>query len=646
MKNKKLLTAIVTLTLGGATAMGLAFAGCAKDHEHTYSDKWGKDATGHWHYATCDDLKEGDDAYRKGFAEHVYGADNVCDVCEYEKAPPAKTEYTITLNANGGTIKGDGTVKTVDGKLANLPAAPTAAKPELTFDGWYTAAEDGEKVTTATVFDKDATIYARWKATDGIYTADGKLIEALEWIDPSDTAKKQYGGTGIELSAGTEFVLKVEGQILTHNAGTLELWTADGCHGINFNQSEGKFTVKEGDDRAFEIYAKFYDGDNSTPCWSIYITDGLKDELHAGGAYLVGGGWENASWNIAVENYIDPDNGLTVTLTNDASFKITDCLDVAEGDNRGWKYNDSKYYEVKDNVAGYLNFANVGSSGNGSVITPGEYTITVVKGEAEDDIKFVFTPAEGLEPAPVEDKFVTDGYYLVGEKFAGAAWAVKEGFYVDPTDGLTVTFEKNASFKVIRCSDGATGAPDWNKVVNYKMAEGKEEGYIDLSGTGNKTVRAAGQYTITIDASGETPLFTITPAADVEPDLTEPVYRYFIKGTAVDIGWTNTTTDKYELKETAEGSKIYELTIGLVVGEFMFYSIDEEGGAGNKFIQSDKVVEGTDCVNLDQTNIKTLEAGTYSFSYNAETEKLTISFTPADQGTPELPAEPTPEPVE
>ena len=632
MKKAKLLAtlaAAAVLAVGGGV-----IAGCSDGHTHTYStgDDWGKDATSHWHYATCDDLKEGDKDYKIDVADHTYGNDNECDICKYIKTPSEKKEHIITLEAHGGTLAGAATVTTVDGKLAELPAAPTAAERELTFNGWYTKAEGGDKVTTSTVFDKDVVIHAQWRATDGIYNSAGKLIEALEWIDPSDTATKQYGGTGIELSAGDEFVIKVEGTVLSHAEGTLELWTASGCHGIDFNQSTGKFTVQPGNDRAFEIYAKYYT--DGTPCWSIYVSDGLTDELHAGGAYLVGSGWQGSSWDIAAKNYIDPESGLTVTLGADASFKITDCLDVPEGENRGWKYNDAKYYTVKDGATGYLNLANIGASGNGSVLTPGEYKITIEQGATEGDIKFVFTPAAGLEPAPVEDKFVTNGYYLVGEKFDGAAWTVKEGFYVDPIEGLTVTFQKDANFKVVRCSDGSTGAPDWNAAVSYKMAEGKEQGFIDLSGNGNKNVRVAGQYKITVDTTGETPLFTITPDANLKPDLTEPVYRYFIKGTAVDIGWTETKTDKYELKETVKGSKIFEMTIDLVEGEFMSYSINEDGSNGSKYIQSDKFIANA-CVDLSATNIKALAAGSYTFSYNATTEKMTVTFTAASDPTPD-----------
>ena len=39
---------------------------------------------------------------------------------------------------------------------------PTPIRTGYTFLGWYTAPQGGEQVTTATVFYKDAVIYAHW----------------------------------------------------------------------------------------------------------------------------------------------------------------------------------------------------------------------------------------------------------------------------------------------------------------------------------------------------------------------------------------------------------------------------------------------------------------------------------------------------
>ncbi len=86
------------------------------------------------------------------------------DITLYAKWTPVKKNYTITLNANGGTLSGGTTATTNnDGKLTALPAAPT--RSGYTFDKWTTST--GTEVTTRLVFNGDTTIYAQWKKADG-----------------------------------------------------------------------------------------------------------------------------------------------------------------------------------------------------------------------------------------------------------------------------------------------------------------------------------------------------------------------------------------------------------------------------------------------------------------------------------------------
>ena len=68
--------------------------------------------------------------------------------------------YTITLDANGGTVELS-TLTTGDGwKLTG--DLPTPTRDGYTFAGWFTKAEGGTAVTNETVFDKDTTICAHW----------------------------------------------------------------------------------------------------------------------------------------------------------------------------------------------------------------------------------------------------------------------------------------------------------------------------------------------------------------------------------------------------------------------------------------------------------------------------------------------------
>ena len=81
----------------------------------------------------------------------------------YADAPTATT-YTIIFNPNGGSVSPASAITGADGKLASLP---TPTRSEHRFDGWYTAANGGTAVTTATLFTSNRTIYAHWTYTGG-----------------------------------------------------------------------------------------------------------------------------------------------------------------------------------------------------------------------------------------------------------------------------------------------------------------------------------------------------------------------------------------------------------------------------------------------------------------------------------------------
>ncbi|MEG2455044.1 MAG: S-layer homology domain-containing protein, partial [Oscillospiraceae bacterium] len=88
-------------------------------------------------------------------------------------AVPPVTAYTITFDYQGGSGTPGSGVTDGAGKLASLPV-PT--KDGFTFDGWFTAASGGAEVTTATVFTKATTIFARWTAVPPVPPVDGGYV--------------------------------------------------------------------------------------------------------------------------------------------------------------------------------------------------------------------------------------------------------------------------------------------------------------------------------------------------------------------------------------------------------------------------------------------------------------------------------------
>ena len=67
--------------------------------------------------------------------------------------------YTLTYNANGGSVSPESILLKDGEKYGNLP---TPSRSGYTFDGWYSAKDDGNKVTADTKISKDTTIYAHW----------------------------------------------------------------------------------------------------------------------------------------------------------------------------------------------------------------------------------------------------------------------------------------------------------------------------------------------------------------------------------------------------------------------------------------------------------------------------------------------------
>jgi len=67
--------------------------------------------------------------------------------------------YTVTFNANGGSVSPASSKTGSGGKLASLP---TPTRSNALFDGWYTAEKGGIKVTKDDVYAKDAILYAHW----------------------------------------------------------------------------------------------------------------------------------------------------------------------------------------------------------------------------------------------------------------------------------------------------------------------------------------------------------------------------------------------------------------------------------------------------------------------------------------------------
>ncbi len=162
---KKLFTAITATVLGTAFTVGAG--ACA--HKHTFAREWTVDGTYHWHTATCQHTDE-----VAGKAEHIYGNDDICDFCDYDRSTG-----TIAPPPSGGDT---GTAKKYTVSFANVDAhaypdvqveengtvnVEDPTDPDAIFLGWFTDEEMTMQFhINSTKVTKDITLYAKWKKND------------------------------------------------------------------------------------------------------------------------------------------------------------------------------------------------------------------------------------------------------------------------------------------------------------------------------------------------------------------------------------------------------------------------------------------------------------------------------------------------
>ena len=108
--------------------------------------------------------------------------------------------YTITFDGNGGTPSVT-SMTTIDQKLPELPIATRSGR--YSFDGWYTERNGGTKITKATVFERDTTVYAHWTytgSTGGGVTTYPITVKSAKNGDVTASHKSAAKGTTITLT--------------------------------------------------------------------------------------------------------------------------------------------------------------------------------------------------------------------------------------------------------------------------------------------------------------------------------------------------------------------------------------------------------------------------------------------------------------
>lgn len=546
MKKMNLFTTIAFAAALTSCCGLLAACGDEDTHTHTFSTDWSKDASGHWHVATCDDLKEGDEGYIKDFDAHVWGGDDECDVCKYVK--PAATE--ITLNKT---------------ELA-LSIAKTEDVLSATLNGTGTVA---------------------WTSSDETVVQVGAETGAVEALKPG-AATITATVTGTEVTATCQVTVADAYYII---GGMDSAWNKAGAFGGNFayfmpTETEGIYKTNSFELRKLGNFQVAPVGD-TTNDWYKKAFNG--DYIKEGDAVLI----KNSGNNIAVEKH-------------------------------------------------------------------GMYTIIL-------DLTGEKAVISGVCDREIEDPETETIYYLFGSM---SSWAVADtveaaGAYAftnnsDGTSTLTVELTRDTEFKVLAVGmkydiEFAESAVPRDLIGNKGSATVDTDYKLTWTNSTNIGVGLSGEYTFTLDPDGgKNNILSYTFEATDATETAPAILHYYIKGDALTVenGWNVGAKEAYELKETAEASGEYTITIELKnTGAFMFWASAEDKDGVVTGTQADYFNADTgttlnaenDCVTVSGSNYAPAAAGWYTITLNPTTKTLTVRYsaTNPDSGA----STPDPEPA-
>ena len=153
--------------------------------------------------------------------------------------------YTVTFDGNGG-VPSVTSMTTIDQKLPELPTATRSGS--YSFNGWYTEKNGGTKITTATLFDKDTTVYAHWTYTGstgggGVTTYPITVLNAKNGTVAASHKTAPKGAT-ITLTVAPDKDFVMDGLAVVDGAGAAIKLTDMGNGKYTFIMPASKVTVE------------------------------------------------------------------------------------------------------------------------------------------------------------------------------------------------------------------------------------------------------------------------------------------------------------------------------------------------------------------------------------------------------------------
>lgn len=505
----------------------------------------------------------------------------------------ASKTYTITFDADGGTLDGAQTLKTdVNGIVKGV--IPTAEKADTTFKGWSLSNGDTSIINfKSQKFTGDKIVYAVYESNgvgevtitfdygEGTGTpASAPTVNGKLQSLPTPEAPQDYvfdgwytAATGGEyITTNTNFTQSVT--IYAHYKSTIA--ELNNYCMVGNNKYTLTATTIAGAQQAYTATVQLNVGDTI----SFYVDEELIEA------------WRSTIW-IGMAQAAEKTSEFTAARQGTFEFKLgyypatadSEATWSLEGDDGVIAFHADHYYLVGGDYGwtecsedGYIGetsgefeltvgetpvafklakcsssklgtilwddsvlginavttgsgYVSTDSSSNIVLATAGTYTIKLVDGNVE-------ISSDNVEEPPIT--ILAGHYYFVGGEL-GFDRCVEAG-YIGATSGeIEVTVAEDAdepfAFKIVKCAN-VVGGIDWDNALGAgDVSNGL--GYISASGAGDIILKYAGTYTIKlVDGKIE-----ITNEDMEEPPVTIFINHYYFVGG--DLGWTACVEDGY-----------------------------------------------------------------------------------------------------
>ena len=239
----------------------------------------------------------------------------------------------VTFNANAGSCDVATSVLPLSNGAASMDTLPTPTRSGYTFDGWFTAADGGDKVTTETTFSADTILYAHWTK---ISSGGGSTVTPTPTPEPEEPSDSEETVTNPDGSTTTT-ITKEDGSSSTTTVGTdgkvesevtVSKDAVDNADGSAVTLPMPEVAVTSDKDTAATVTVNLPSKD------ATKVEVPVKDVTPGTVAVLV-----DADGNeTIIKDTVQSDNGITVEVTDGTTIKVVD--------------NSKSFNDVADNYWG------------------------------------------------------------------------------------------------------------------------------------------------------------------------------------------------------------------------------------------------------------------------------------------------------